>query len=332
MQRASLPVLARAGIALAIAGSAIVPSARAEFRTCHITGRSGTTPVYTCSAPVGCDEPSTCPEALGDAPMCLELLDSESICIARCSTLFGCTTTSDCPRIFDGSPTCVPFSAAVSGDPPGLCLLLDPGLDVTYCADGEVIPHYFSACHTDRTGSLATNYWDGDCDGDGCPNGIDPTTCTRGGECGTVSRGLFCATMMAADGGVATVDAGAATDDAGPEPRDAGATMAGDASGNAGDGGRRDAGPITQLDGSAAEDGGRPGLFDAGTELVQLPTFSGGGGCRCAAPGSGRAGSGAAGALSVLALLLLSVASRRRKPSRAIADRTLADPARATVS
>ncbi|HJL14449.1 MAG TPA: hypothetical protein RMH99_02265 [Sandaracinaceae bacterium LLY-WYZ-13_1] len=154
-----------------------------------------------------------------------------------------------------------------------------------------------SDCHRRALSSGWTpNWYLGDCDGDGCPNGADPAPCADGSELceATPFLGPSC------DGTPTPVDAGVTPPvDAGPTPgADAGPTPAPDA----GPPLAVDAGPSPPMDAGTA-----PGVDAA--EAPNGLEFTGGGGCTCrAAPARG--GSGAW--LAALGLLGW-IAGRRRR-------------------
>jgi hypothetical protein len=139
----------------------------------------------------------------------------------ECTALYSCRSVADCPRDTElGTPIlCLPS------------VLLDPGLgrgdgfclfdsfDVTTaCADlGEARSCFF------RDGVFSNDFFQGDCDLDGCPNGLDPAPCAADSSEGCRSEGVSpaCDTPIppARDAGVPFEDA--ASPDGGAVPFDA---------------------------------------------------------------------------------------------------------------
>lgn len=295
--------IAAAGLALALL---LAPSAAlAETLYCRVLGpdAGGATLGYRCNGPVPCSTDATCDVAVfGDRAVCqaFDERTTERLCRAECSTIVGCDETSDCARLGGATPQCVPFLEG-SGEPSGLCVY--PSLGITYCAEAppSVINHFWTTCHTLPGGGVTSNYFDGDCDGDGCANGEDAAPCEAGeAPCVARTRGPLCLDLTARDAGVGPIDGGS--------DADAGTTTEPDASAPATDGGAagEDAGPTGELDAGRVEamdgGGGPPGTG-----------FNGGGGCRCAIPGGGTRAPG--GGL-VLGLLALGTWARRRSASR----------------
>jgi hypothetical protein len=136
---------------------------------------------------------------------------------------------------------------------------------------------------------LTDNFFAGDCDGDGAPNGCDDEICMPGGGTSTCTSvpGVGCTPSY-----TPPPDAGV---DAGPDS----GSDAGDAGGESEtDGGSN----VTPTDGgSGGIDGGAGG---------HVPSFGGGGGCRCAV-GSRQAPLG-----SILFGLALGIVIAQRRRSR----------------
>jgi MYXO-CTERM domain-containing protein len=205
--------------------------------------------------------------------------------------MFGCSADSACPDVAGATGECVTLGPATATDPVGICVY--PAAQIDYCpatdGDGTVIGHYLATCHTTPTGEVTANYFLGDCDADGCPNGSDGTPCVAGEDvCGAVMRGGECGPGRALDGGIATPDASIDAD--GGNVQDDGGVGEPDAGGERPDGGTS--------------------TMDAGPPPV---SFHGGGGCTCRvgsrdAPRS----SAAAGALALGALVLGALRRRRR--------------------
>jgi MYXO-CTERM domain-containing protein len=279
-------------------------AARAEPLHCRVTGLDGggTILAYRCSAPVPCSTVATCdPTVFGDRAVCqaFDERTGEPFCRAECSTILGCDETSDCARLGSATPQCVPFEPSDGGEPSGLCLY--PTLGITYCADAPptVIDHYWMACHTLPGGGVTSNYFDGDCDGDGCANGEDSTPCIAGdGPCVPRTRGPLCGTAMALDAGVGSGDGGTSADAGATTEPDGGNATTPDAGED-----EDDAGTTVELD------AGERGEMDAGGAPPGIG-FNGGGGCRCGVPGRGSA---PGGALGIGLLALLALARRRNR-------------------
>jgi hypothetical protein len=293
--------LSMGALGCVLAGSIAAPVARAELTICSIVGRIGTTTDYACGSPRECSDASMCEPLPLDTPTCERFFGDVGVCVPACSSMFGCDASGECPMFLGTTGACTPFEAGASGgEPSGICLYAAPTVAVTYCAEpaGAVIPHYFTSCHTDPSGDLAPSYWQGDCDVDGCPNGIDPMPCVEGGECGTVHRGGLCGPSIATDAGMA-------------ETEDGGPTIVVDGS-NPGDGGRqRDGGSIGDGGGVTTGDGGTIGRFDGGS-AGDGPRFAGGGGCRCAAPGATGDRRDHGRMIALLASIVLALGLRRR--------------------
>jgi len=261
--------------------------AQGQTTACVFRGADSTPPIECMRAE--CDGTAACPTFFGPGATCDELAiggTEEMLCRAPCGTLFGCGEASDCPRIADSTGACVPLDAPLSSATPRVCVY--PAVQVTYCPDPTtpaadlVSGHFLKTCHTTPESTPTSNYFLGDCDGDGCPNGADMTPCVAGEDaCGVVSIGGDCAPPSETDAGVALPDGGNVQDDAGVS--DAGAADAG----------------VT------AEDDAGPSAMDGST--TPPVSFHGGGGCTCSA--GSRAAPRAALALGMLALLVL----RRRR-------------------
>lgn len=137
--------------------------------------------------------------------------DTTRECLRDCTTLFSCTTSAECPRVNGIAGTCSPVSPPT--DSPMICTWTTPSLSapadeqVSYCVGPgyHVSPTQIALCHR-RTGALSAyteDYYRGDCDGDGCPNGRDNDPCTPAmGACDPGATAIaydspFCAPLPA---------------------------------------------------------------------------------------------------------------------------------------
>ncbi len=260
---------------------------------------------------------------------------SGAIVSGRCRRVLSRDSLVCVPNTYTGTPNPAYTAIACCGDSTtagacatfgGVCKTIvsstgtppEPGcvpsaLVDAYCAgDTAISLATLRQCFT-VAGSIPAVYTadfaQGDCDGDGVPNGCDSTRCP-GGD--TVDAGMTCpveagmpdgAVSLEAglvDGG-STDDGGLGSDDAGPED-DAGASM------DAGSNQQTDAGSGQQMDAGSGghDDGGTPGF---GGDV------RGGGGCNCRAA-SGPSGDGTGAALGGLLLLGAVLARRRRGAKR----------------
>jgi hypothetical protein len=144
---------------------------------------------------------------------------------------------------------------------------------------------------------------DGDCDLDGAPNRCDPTPCvhhttdTGGGAC---TPSLAC--LPPPDAGIP--DASVVLDGGNASDGGAGVDAGSDDAGSIDDAGTDDAG--------AVDDGGGSAL-DASTLPARLPSFAGGGGCRCGAASPSPPSRGAWLSLVGLALVVVGRRAARRR-------------------
>lgn len=267
-----------------LSGFAATP-ARAELRICEILSTSptgGFEPL--CLPPTPCvpgDDvcsgftEGVCGTALADLPL---------YCRPHCGTILACSEGADCRRWRDALGDCRLVAAGM--DPPfSVCAY--PSLGATYCGTpGAPVPtERFAACHTRPDGSPTSNYFEGNCDGDGCPNGGDLLPCVNDrAPCSELDLTISCSS--------APIDAG--VPDGGNLP---------DASVTAFDAGDLDAGASVPFDAGASVP------FDAPASLPV--SFGGGGGCRCAV-GSGGAPSSALAASAVLLATVITRARRKR--------------------
>jgi hypothetical protein len=223
----------------------------------------------------------TCESGWSDAPRCRP----------PCSTLFLCVPGAlpgggapreQCPQLDGADGQCVALPSGVPSidGRDGVCIYTD--FFDTSCVGATVS----SACFDDPSGALTTNFFAGDCDGDGAPNGCDAMRCASGGGTSTCvgTAGAGCTPSYTAPDAGLDEDAGV---DAGSAPLDGGPT--------------RDAAPTG--DASTIMDATTP--ISSGSEV----SFGGGGGCRCGVIG-GRARTDAGVAL-VLALLAITIERRR---------------------
>lgn len=299
-------------VAVVLAGAVLAGSAgvaRAAPSVCrYVPAAAGGTGDYECGLD-GCSEASECSMVqYGDAPICdLWAPGSDSPhCRRLCGTMFGCGELSECPVLFGQTPSaCTPITVRAAGadGPPGFCTYT--ALAIDYCVNAvspSVIAHFYNQCHTTPDGTPTSNYMLGDCDADGCPNGLDAFTCdaTTDEACGSVMRGpTTCSAINPLDGGIAVFDAG-------PLPVVDGGNVP-DASTADGDGGNAQDDAATSAPDAGAFDAGANGEVDAGVAV----SFNGGGGCRCAVPGGG-ARSTSAG-MMIAGLALAALIRRRRR-------------------
>jgi hypothetical protein len=212
-----------------------------------------------------------------------------------CNPLRDCTTpfgdVGDC-LAGGGGTTCFPRGSRLyCGDgafvcPDGEREIADDAHRHTFCVGpvcGDDPAETTVDCIHDPFTGEPVPASDGDCDGDGIPNSLDPAPCDD--------------SIPNADGGTSLPDAGDGRSDAGDGEDDGGATGA-------------DAG-------NGAMDAGAVSSDDAGANVP--PAFGGGGGCACrAAP---RAGGTALGLLAIALALSLRGARRARRTPRACAGR-----------
>ncbi len=254
-----------------------------------------------------CDEARPCTR---DGAMCAAGTECEDgwsdgpRCRPECGTIFACApatggaTGEVCPP-FDGMiGACLPVPDPLYPGYGGVCMY--GGLSDLSCPSSMLS----SACFVDpTTGSATANFFQGDCDTDGVPNGCDPTQCSADGMVSALCDdvpGVGC--------------------DAVPPPPDAGveedaAVVDADA-GNT-DGGNTDVDAANEPDASAETDAASvrdagSSSADAGSSEVDVSgqRFGGGGGCRCGAAGGDRGG---LGGIALVALALGAWVARRRR-------------------
>ncbi|MBX7194567.1 MAG: hypothetical protein K1X94_21100 [Sandaracinaceae bacterium] len=221
------------------------------------------------------DPPPTCPADSGSTCCVAEgpTLVCDDVC--PCSTIRACTPA---PEVL-AHPSCESLSPMGRN---GLCVRPDaPGV-LGFCVYEEYLEDCsrlgditLDSCFQSPTGEFTPNFYAGDCDGDGCPNGQDPDRCVPcdGVACldTTVDPRVECPAMLTDP----WVDPPACF------PEDAGI----------------DAG-VEDLDASASLDA-----------PASPPTSFGGSGCRCAVGGASRDPMGIAAALLAI---LVAVGRRRR--------------------
>lgn len=212
-------------VALVSVGS--VSNAHAQVRTCTLTG--GHWPFWDirCETIPGiCQDVSDCSGYDLIDPICDDYPGTgASSCRSRCSTYFSCSRDDDCPRYAGTTGTCRIWDSLFS--PTGACEYRAAG--ITYCGDPGAVVYYgeISDCYRlpyDSSDRLVSNWFEGDCDNDGCPNGSDASPCVAGETCGSTQvLGWLCARPIGTvsfgsgrDGG-AVADAGA-LDSSTPEP------------------------------------------------------------------------------------------------------------------
>jgi hypothetical protein len=227
---------------------------------------------------VNCDEARPCLLA-GHVPCGVGTCDASwtSIprCRAPCGTAFACAPSGEpCPPFGGETGTC---ATVVGATAPYLGVCVYPSMRRVGCASGAS-----AMCQTDaHTGAPTSDFYAGDCDGDGVPNGCDAMVC--GGVSGPTMAcftppGPGCGgTVMGGDAGVLDAGGGrldggngtdAASDVDAAQPSDAGqsndAAQPNDAA-SASDAGR-------------SSDGGDATVAHADAGSLG---FTGGGGCAC---------------------------------------------------
>ncbi len=219
-------------------------------------------------------------------------------CRPPCSDFFLCAVGASypeqCPQLNGQPGTCVPLPAAIPAPPlrDGYCTYSD--FTDASCAGTTLTPSCFQPPGMTR---LTDDFFAGDCDRDGAPNGCDDAICMAGGGTSTCRP----------EPGPGCTPSYTPPPDAGPGP-DAGSD-AGDDAGEDADTGA-DAGQEPGTDGGSnvtPTDTGSGGM-DAGASGGPVASFAGGGGCRCAV-GSRQAPLGSI----VLALALGIVIAQRRR-------------------
>ena len=162
--------------------------ALAERADCDITSPTG----VTCPPRTSCSTRATCISGPGtEDATCQNIVTiggAARECMPDCTTLFGCAQASDCPTIHGIPPICAPttmpglpfvcayYATATSTTP--------PDQQITYCVPNAMAGNHIAASDVANCHRLAGNpsvftddYYRGDCDGDGCPNGHDTNPC-----------------------------------------------------------------------------------------------------------------------------------------------------------
>ena len=216
--------------------------------------------------------------------------DSACMVEGQCSTVQACRPDSVCW-------SCEPLAATTQS---GVCLRVETEFSpVEGLAGYCLFPEFFVGCDMGDTpgsgspcfqygGAPELNFFEGDCDDDGCPNGYDLAPCTRcdGEICGVTTRDPRerCNNTRAPEINI---------DPPGCTNADASMNLL------------ADAGATSQTDANINP------LMDAGAR----PTFGGGGGCTCTV--SSNASSNASPRMALLAVgLALVVVKRRRRAAR----------------
>jgi hypothetical protein len=197
----------------------VASGATAEQTVCHVERATG---VVSCAPPVLCTARAMCIAGPGtEDETCQAVAENGTTrreCLHDCTTLFGCGGASDCPPIdgivgacegtvLTGVPSICTYTSATTATP------LDA--QITYCAGGlHIGASEVVACHrlAGMPNVYTDDYFRGDCDGDGCPNGHDTNPCVAAAGTCTPStapvESPFCAPRPAL---ACTVDAGQLT-------------------------------------------------------------------------------------------------------------------------
>lgn len=192
-----------------VVGLAWAVPVRADRLDCDI---GPAIPTRTCGSPISCGQRSECFVGPGtDDRTCQSVAAATSTreCIPQCTTLFGCGGNEQCPTIHGIAPTCSPTVVA-----PQICTWTTTSTSVpayaqiSYCPampGGHITESNISSCHRLPNSSPAVwtpDYFQGDCDDDGCPNGFDTNPChSDRGACtpvtGTAVDSPYCAPLPA---------------------------------------------------------------------------------------------------------------------------------------
>jgi MYXO-CTERM domain-containing protein len=234
--------------------------------------------------PYGCEVPTACmgeDDCMLPGESCVTFDADVRACYARLpdQELFCCSSVKDCPTIGTAMPTeCADVVGHESGEPTGMRVCRYPRADAI-CAERDLAPtdRDLETCLMSPGDRIVTRWVEGDCDDDGCKNGLDLAPCDPTMGC----------TPRPADAGT---DAGGGELDSGMNGNDAGTAV--------------DSGTTTRMD-SGGGSGPPPGDV----------TYHGAGGCDCRTAGS-RATTWPA-ALPALGLALLALRRRRGGRSRA---------------
>ena len=167
-------------------------------------GSSAGATVLSCATAHSCaSDRMDCPDV---GFMCRDGMCEPTIC----GSLYGCRQASDCEGTPFGPGTCVrapdAFAPAPEG-PDGFCAFS------TYRTDARCAPT-IGDCTRTPFGATTLDFFAGDCDSDGCPNGADDSVCVAGFTSCPATLSLACGTMLQArvDAGVPFLDAGASVD------------------------------------------------------------------------------------------------------------------------
>lgn len=278
----------RAAFVVIALGSFGVSTAHAELTLCTLKALPDDgPPTITCEPPQFCSNDDECgAEGEGEA-ICQEIPTGGGVCRVLCSTLFGCDTDDDCNKLPVATARCVPYELSDPAAPPDGGVVRQsfchfPLLAEQYCVpagEERVTLESFRKCHTTVDGTLTNDYFDGDCDHDGCPNGDDGAPCDGAGTCGLVPGPRpFCERIEILP-----------PEDAGIEEADAGVTQDEDG-------------------GVAGKDAGKPSAsIDAGPAV----SFRGGGGAGCSVSASRSDGS--IGGFAIVGLAAVGFLRRRRR-------------------
>ncbi len=155
-----------ASLAICVALAAPV---RADVTPCP--GIGGATGMVTCPTTRSCTDDAQC-FGMGLGRCVRGNGGSSGVCSPNCNPIFRCSSESDCPTFDPLVATC--RTTSISGVP-GICEYHDPSDRpfVTLCGSGTATLAQFRACF-----SPAGHWADGDCDGDGTPNGVDAAPCS----------------------------------------------------------------------------------------------------------------------------------------------------------
>lgn len=211
-------------------------------------------------------------------------------CRPECSTLFLCSTMAASTVASGDEPACPRLGTEIGMcvlDPTMSMLVDDPRYDgicvyPSWRSDGTCdVSTVHTTCAIDADGLPTANFYTGDCDSDGIPNGCDSLVCdpmAGPGRCLDAPGDPSCRAMLP------TLPDAAVPDDAGLDV---------------------DSGPSTQEDAASESLDADTVAIDAGPPV----RFGGGGGCRCRATGTGAGGA----SWALLALLAMGLGARRAR-------------------
>ncbi|MFO0682739.1 MAG: hypothetical protein U0234_11835 [Sandaracinus sp.] len=171
------------GLALAILSAwLVVPVARAEPSVCDLDVDGA----RLCVGLRGCATEGDCVTGTRtDDYACVAIPPmSGQRCVPDCGTMFGCGQAADCPPMNGIAATCDPVESSNGTSAPNACTYRASArplaAQITYCTTPglHITVARLHACHTDpETGAFTEDYYRGDCDGDGCANGLDTDPC-----------------------------------------------------------------------------------------------------------------------------------------------------------